>query len=62
LEARAALPAAVFERAETGARPLRTVVLAALCASAAAEPIIRARRPIPHPILLMAPLLLDSAV
>ena len=58
LEAKAALPAGLFERAETGARPLRTARFCAVCASAQAAPIIRATRPIPHPSLFMAPLLL----
>src|SRR5271154_3542560 len=56
LEPSAAFPSAPFERAETGARPLRAAILVALCASAAL-PIIKATRPIPHPSLVMPPLL-----
>ena len=62
LEARAALPDELFERVETGAKPLSAAKLAAVCASAPAPPIIRASRPIPHPNLFMAPLLLNSPV
>jgi hypothetical protein len=60
LEASATLPAVLFERAETGAKPLNAAMLVTLCAFAA-PPISRARRPIPHPSLFMAPLLLGLA-
>src|SRR5579863_1268076 len=53
----AARPAALLERAETGARPLSAAILARLCASAPALIIIRARRPTPHIDLFIAPLL-----
>src|ERR1700722_18143134 len=57
LEPSAAIPSTVFDRAETGARPFRAAMLVALCASAAAAPIIKAKSPIPHPSLVIAPLL-----
>ena len=43
-EAKAALPAALFERAETGARPLRAAILAAVCASAQVLPSTRTNK------------------
>src|ERR1700677_1337079 len=64
LEPSAAIPSALFERAETGASPLSAAMLVTLCASAAAHPIIRTKRPVPHPSLVMAPLwqLADDAL
>ena len=60
LAASAALPVGVFERAETGARPLNAAIFVTLCASVFAPPaIVKAIRAIPNPGILMALLLLD---